>query len=153
MATIEKRKSGQYRAKVRRNGIVQTQTFTTRRAAEEWATELEGRIISGEIVRRRPVQAVTLGLAIEWFLDRLAPKDPNIHARRRVNFQDATAFLRDTKNGEMRTVPLWPGMVRLLESLLRVPRNADGSLPAAILDRAVFPPQTGRGVSHAFAAA
>jgi integrase len=300
MSTIEKRKNGQYRAKVRRYGVSQTRTFKTRRAAEDWATQIEGRASNGDLPIQRP-SATTLEVAIEWLLDRVAPRDPNQpqkrrgptqHARnqvvygnywlkepiaksflhtiskadliewrrealdednrdpgeftgpnaefgrqaaihrlnflslvfnqwvdlkkaqlvnpvgrgvrpsmpkhrtrrlildeehrlltacsnsgspwlrsmvefalgtamrqgeilgikwRHVNFDQATVYLPKTKNGEERTVPLFPSMVDLLR------RRAQGTSEfppiSAMIDEAVFPPQTGRAVTHACTAA
>jgi integrase len=301
MSTIEKRKNGQYRAKVRRYGISQTRTFKTRRAAEDWANQIEGRALNGE-TPVRPAQTTTLEVAIEWFLDRVAPRDPDQpqkrrgvtqHARnqvvhgnywvgtifadvplhaiskadlegwrraaldedsrdpgeivgpdaefgpqtaihrlnflsrlynrwndlheakivnpvgrgsrprapkhrtrrllpdeeqrllkacnasgspwlrsmvdfalgtamrqgeilrltwRHVNFDQATAYLPQTKNGEARTVPLFPSMVELLQR--QIPAGLDPlSLPSTFVDLPIFPPKTGRGVTHAFSAA
>ncbi|WP_300303234.1 site-specific integrase [Ferrovibrio sp.] len=301
MSTIEKRRNGQYRAKVRRYGINQTRTFKTRRAAEDWANQIEGRALNGEAPTRR-LNTPTLEVAIEWFLDRVAPRNPDQplkrrgptqHARnqivhgnywlgtifaeqslhsiskanldewrraaldedsrdpgeiigpdaefgpqtaihrlnflsrvynvwadlnkvqivnpvgpglrprmpkhrtrrllpdeeqrlfvacsasgsvwlrpmvefalgtamrqgeilrltwRHVNFDQATAFLAQTKNGEERTVPLFPSMVDLLSRQL--PHGTKKAfIPAELTDQAVFPPKTGRGVTHAFAKA
>lgn len=186
MSTIEKRRNGQYRAKVRRYGISQTKTFETRRAAEDWATQVEGRVFAGEVPVRR-LQTTTLEVAIEWFLDRVAPRDPDQplkrrgptqHARNQVvhgNYWLETIFAEkvlhaisksdldewrraalDEDNRDMswlaRTVPLFPSMVDLL--VRQLPARADkSSLPASLIDVAIFPPKTGRGVTHAFSAA
>lgn len=301
MATIEKRKNGQYRAKVRRYGLSRSRTFKTRREAEDWATQLEGQALGGD-APVRPASTTTLEVAIEWFLDRVAPRDPNQPQRRRgvtqharnqvvhgnywlgtifaevplhaiskadlegwrraaldedsrdegefvgpdaefgpqtaihrlnflsrlynvwadlnkvklanpvgrglrprmpkhrtrrllpdeekrllkacsasgslwlrpmvelalgtamrqgeilrliwrhVNFDQATVYLPQTKNGDERTVPLFPSMVALLQSQLPAGLN-DTGIPPFIVDQSIFPPKTGRGVTHAFAAA
>ena len=88
MSTIEKRRNGQYRAKVRRYGISQTKTFKTRRAAEDWASQVEGRASNGDLPVQRP-SATTLEAAIEWLLDRVAPRDPNQPGKRRGPAQHA----------------------------------------------------------------
>lgn len=88
MSTIEKRKNGQYRAKVRRYGISETRTFKTRRAAEDWANQVEGRASNGDLPTQRP-SATTLEVAIEWFLDRVAPRDSNQPQKCRGHTQHA----------------------------------------------------------------
>ncbi|AWU94830.1 tyrosine-type recombinase/integrase [Azospirillum ramasamyi] len=55
-----------------------------------------------------------------------------------VNLTNRTILLRDTKNGETRTVPLSSAAVQVLEGL---PKSASGP---------IFEIQTGRAVSHAF---
>lgn len=64
MPTIEKRRNGQYRAKVRRYGISQSRTFKTRYEAEGWATQLEGQALGGD-APVRPANTTTLEVAIE----------------------------------------------------------------------------------------
>lgn len=88
MPTIEKRRNGQYRAKVRRYAISQSRTFKTRREAEGWATQLEGQALGGD-APVRPANTTTLEVAIEWFLDRVAPRDANQPQKRRGVTQHA----------------------------------------------------------------
>jgi integrase len=58
-----------------------------------------------------------------------------------VSLAERTILLRDTKNGESRTVPLSSVAVQVLSSIY------------SIACEKVFPIQTGRAISHAFAKA
>src|SRR6266700_1143874 len=69
MATVEERGPHQYRVKVRRQGISQTQTFETRSEAESWARIIEGKVTGEEFVDRRQVRSTTLAKACAWMLD------------------------------------------------------------------------------------
>lgn len=68
MATFEKRGPGQWRAKVRRKGFrVQTDTFETRKKAEEWASKIESEMAQGLFVCSKEAQRTTLGEALERY--------------------------------------------------------------------------------------
>jgi integrase len=80
MAGVEYRGPYQFRARVRRNGVVQYKTFDTRAEAERWGAILEGKIIGDEYQDRRLVRDTTLRVACEWLeknLDRSRPDAKN----------------------------------------------------------------------------
>lgn len=70
MATIEKR-SGRWRARVRRGGVDRTETFRTRAEAQAWATQLEAELASerrGEIPEGK-----TFGDLLRRYADEICP--------------------------------------------------------------------------------
>ena len=66
MASIDERGPYQFRARIRRNGVIETKTFETRAEAERWAAILEGKVIGDEYQDRRLVRGTTLRQACEW---------------------------------------------------------------------------------------
>ena len=60
MATIERRGPHQFRVRIRRNGVTETRTFETRRAAEDWARTLEGKVTGDEFVDQSRAKETTL---------------------------------------------------------------------------------------------
>jgi hypothetical protein len=69
MATIEARGSHQFRVKIRRNGVSQNKTFETRRAAEDWARLLEGKVSGDDFVDHGRARETTLSKALDWYED------------------------------------------------------------------------------------
>jgi integrase len=69
MATIEKRASGRYRVMIRRRGQRLDRTFDSRRAARDWAVEVEGKILTGALVDLGEARRTTLGEALERYRD------------------------------------------------------------------------------------
>jgi integrase len=76
MATIEQRGPHQFRAKIRRNGVSQTKTFETRRAAEDWARVLDGKVSGDDFIDRSRAQETTLSQALDWYERAVVPKTP-----------------------------------------------------------------------------
>jgi hypothetical protein len=76
MATIEARGPYQFRAKVRRNGVVQTKTFETRRAAEDWARIIDGKVSGDEFIDQNRARETTLSQALDWYERIIVPKTP-----------------------------------------------------------------------------
>lgn len=76
MATIEQRGPHQFRVKLRRNGVVQNKTFETRRAAEDWARIIEGKVSGDDFVDRSRAQDTTLSKALDWYERVVVPKTP-----------------------------------------------------------------------------
>lgn len=76
MATIEQRGPHQFRARVRRNSVSQTKTFETRRAAEDWARILEGKVSGDDFVDHGRARDTTLPQALDWYEGVIVPKTP-----------------------------------------------------------------------------
>ena len=68
MASILHRGPGQYRVQIRRKGTNLCKTFETRKAAEEWAAIVEGKVVGGEKMERQQ-ETATLRQACEWMRD------------------------------------------------------------------------------------
>ncbi|MGE5506836.1 MAG: hypothetical protein ACM31L_20620 [Actinomycetota bacterium] len=79
MATIAPRKNdkGQvigWQAKIRRRGLpVQSKTFESRKAAEDWGTIIEAEMIRGVHVDRSLSERHTFGEVIQGYIDKVAP--------------------------------------------------------------------------------
>ncbi len=74
MATIEKRPSGKYRALIRRKGFrTLSRTFDVRKDARNWAIEIEGKILVGELVDIGEARRTTLAEALERYRDEVTP--------------------------------------------------------------------------------
>lgn len=87
MATIDRRKTkegqSRWRARVRRRGIAETASFSSRAEAERWAEEVEQAIDSGLWTETDSAGGVTFG----WILDRyLAGRRPNRDTRRQLEW-------------------------------------------------------------------
>jgi len=76
MATVEERGPHQFRVKVRRNGVSQTKTFETRRAAEEWARVIDGKVSGDDFVDRGRPKETSLAQALDWYEKMIVPKKP-----------------------------------------------------------------------------
>ena len=76
MATIERRGPHQFRVRIRRNGVAQTRTFESRRAAEDWARTLEGKVSGDEFVDQSLAKETTLTEALNWYERVIVPKTP-----------------------------------------------------------------------------
>ncbi|MHB8345868.1 MAG: site-specific integrase [Acidiferrobacterales bacterium] len=74
MATIERRGKLQYRAKVRRSGHVQTKTFGSREAAEEWALKTEQAIRDDTLSGRQEAESTTLREALDRYEREVTPR-------------------------------------------------------------------------------
>jgi len=79
MAVVDQRGPYQFRARVRRKAggktVTLTQTFETRKEAEDWAQIQEGKVVGDEYVDRKEARSKTVAQACEWFMDRIAPID------------------------------------------------------------------------------
>ena len=79
MATIVPRKNDKgeiigWQAKIRRRGFpVQSRTFESRKAAEDWGKVIEAEMIRGVHVDRTKAEHTTLGQVIEDYIQRVAP--------------------------------------------------------------------------------
>lgn len=68
MATVEKRGSYQYRAKVRKKGFSsKTKTFSNRKNAEEWARKTESEMERGVFVCSREAESTTLAESLDRY--------------------------------------------------------------------------------------
>jgi integrase len=76
MATIWKRGPYQFCARIRRKGVSETETFETRREAEDWARVMEGKVTGEEFVDRSEARNTTLSDALEWYEKTIVPKKP-----------------------------------------------------------------------------
>ena len=75
MATITKRKAGQWQAKVRRKSYpVQTRTFSTKATAEQWARLIESEMDRGIFISTTEAETTTLNSLISRYADEIAPK-------------------------------------------------------------------------------
>lgn len=89
MATITKRDSGYWQAKVRRKGWpVESKTFRTKTEAEAWAKQIESDITRGTFVSASDSERTTLGELIERFTNEYAP----LHYRPRKDKKEAWRF-------------------------------------------------------------
>jgi integrase len=66
---IQVRGRHQFRVQVRRNGVYQSRTFETLRAAQEWQRIVEGKITGDEFVDLKRARSTTLAEACGWMLD------------------------------------------------------------------------------------
>ncbi|CAB3937272.1 hypothetical protein [Achromobacter insolitus] len=74
MANIQKRGEYQYQADIRRKGFPrQTQTFLTKDDAERWVRKHEGQMDEGKFRDLRPVAKLTLGEALDRYMDEVVP--------------------------------------------------------------------------------
>lgn len=74
MAAIDRRKTGQFRARVRRAGYPeQTQTFPTRRLAEQWAAAVERSMDDGTFIDNSEAARTTLGEALARYAREVTP--------------------------------------------------------------------------------
>ncbi|MGY0660623.1 tyrosine-type recombinase/integrase [Bordetella bronchiseptica] len=74
MANIQKRGEYQYQADIRRKGFPrQTQTFLTKDDAERWVRKHEGQMDEGKFRDLRPVAKLTLGDALDRYMEEVVP--------------------------------------------------------------------------------
>lgn len=74
MATFRKRGPYQWQAQVRKKGYpLQTKTFQTRAAAEQWAREVEHEMDRGVFVSRAEAESTTLRELLERYLEEVTP--------------------------------------------------------------------------------
>jgi len=66
---IQKRGSGNFRVQIRRNGIYQSKTFDSMRAAEGWHCVVEGNVTAEDFVDQKTAKATTLAEACAWMID------------------------------------------------------------------------------------
>lgn len=66
---IQVRGPNQFRAQVRRNGVYQSKTFETLRAAQEWQRITEGKVTGREFIDVKLARATTLAQACDWMLN------------------------------------------------------------------------------------
>ena len=74
MATIEKRKSGWYQAKVRRTGFpVQSKTFQRKSDAEAWARKIETEIDRGDFIDKSTAESKNFREILERYRNEVSP--------------------------------------------------------------------------------
>lgn len=74
MATIQKRGPFQWRAQIRRKGWpLQSETFETRKAAEDWATDIESQMRRGTFVDRGEIERTTFGEVLARYQREVSP--------------------------------------------------------------------------------
>jgi len=74
MATITKRGDGQWQAKVRRKGFLDTsKTLPTKAKAERWARSIESEMDHGSYVSRAEAESTTLNDALDRYLSEITP--------------------------------------------------------------------------------
>lgn len=69
MASIRKLPSGKWRCRVRVRGAYRGETFGSKQAAREWATSIEGQLLSDARGQRRRVKGLTIGDIVEMYID------------------------------------------------------------------------------------
>ena len=92
MATIWKRGPLQFCARVRRNGVSETKTFTSNAAAEEWARIMEGKITGDEYQDRSLARDTTLSQACQWMADSLPDTPDAQNKRSKLRYWQSTEF-------------------------------------------------------------
>ncbi|MDQ7250575.1 site-specific integrase [Dongia sedimenti] len=65
---IQIRANSKFRVQVRRNGIYQSKTFGSIRAAEDWQRVVEGKATAEEIVDQKTAKRTTLAKACAWMI-------------------------------------------------------------------------------------
>lgn len=74
MASIEQRASGKWRVQIRRQGYRPlSRSFDTKQAARDWASEVEGKILVGQLIDMGEARRTTLGEALERYLAEETP--------------------------------------------------------------------------------
>ena len=85
MAGIQVRGPHQYRVQVRRNGVYLSETFETRREAQDWQRVMEGKVTGRELIDLRQAQQTTLGQACDWAIAGghagVGPNAKNLYAK------------------------------------------------------------------------
>lgn len=157
MATIVPRKNDKgeiigWQAKIRRRGFpVQSRTFESRKAAEDWGKVIEAEMIRGVHVDRTKAERTTLGQVIEDYIQRVAPthkggeaeilrlkrfirEEPALSAYSLANLQ--THHFEDFMQRRLEEVS--PGTVKrelgLLHSVVEAVRKAYGMVENPISD-------------------
>jgi len=75
MAYITKRGDYQWQAQVRRKGYKpQNKTFESKKEAEAWAKVIESEMVRGVFVSRTEIERLTLGEALERYVQEVTPK-------------------------------------------------------------------------------
>lgn len=94
MATIWSRGPYQFCVRIRRNGVSETKTFESQRAAEQWARIVEGKVAGNEFVDHGKAQSTTLTQALEWYEKTVVPKTPRSakNKRRTIAYWKASKF-------------------------------------------------------------
>lgn len=157
MATIVPRKNDKgeiigWQAKIRRRGFpVQSRTFESRKAAEDWGKVIEAEMIRGVHVDRTKAERTTLGQVIDDYIQRVAPthkggdaeilrlkrfirEEPSLCAYSLANLQ--TRHFEDFMQRRLEEVS--PGTVKrelgLLHSVIEAVRKAYGMVENPISD-------------------
>lgn len=92
MATIEKRNSGWYQAKVRRTGFpVQSKTFQRKSDAEAWARRIETEIDRGDFIDQTTAKSKNFREILERYRDEVSP----LHKGAEVEVIRINALLRN----------------------------------------------------------
>lgn len=97
MATVWERGPYQFCARVRRKQadgkvVSQTKTFESRRAAEEWAGILEGKVRGDEYRDRKVARDTTLSQACQWLAENLPDTPDAKNKRSKMGYWQKTAF-------------------------------------------------------------
>ena len=91
MGTVTKRigRTGEvsYQAKVRKNGVSQSDTFESKAKAQEWVTETEAKINKGQSVSIHEVRKVTLGDIFSDYLKVTKPSERKAGSLRRLKLE------------------------------------------------------------------
>lgn len=85
MATIWSRGPYQFCVRIRRNGVSETRTFESQRAAEQWARITEGKVAGNEFVDHSKAHDTTLTQALDWYEKMIVPKTPRSAKNKRGN--------------------------------------------------------------------
>lgn len=93
MAAIWKRGHYQFCVRIRRNGVSETKTFSTRQEAQDWARIIEGKITGDEFVDQSKARDTTLSQALDWYEEVIVPAKPRSAKGKRSQI----AYWRDSK--------------------------------------------------------
>lgn len=97
MATIRQKSPGQWHVQIRRKGWPQqTETFPTKRKAQDWANRIESEMSAGTFVDRTASQQTTLKNLIEIYLKDVTDKRPG-EASRVSERSRLERFMREEK--------------------------------------------------------
>ena len=80
MATITRRESGRWQAKVRRHGVALSETFSTRGDAEAWARRMESEVERGLWRDSTEAERTTLAEALERYAREITPRKRSVKA-------------------------------------------------------------------------
>ena len=95
MATIREKEKGQWHTQVRRTGWpARTETFRTRKKAEEWARDVELQMDRGIFVDRSAGERTTFGEIIKSYIKEVTEKRPG-EASRAAEKSRLERFMRD----------------------------------------------------------
>ena len=131
MAFIEKRRNSDgkisYRARVRLSGAPKmSQTFRTRKEAEDWAHKLEAEIKNGRYFRREEDRKRTFNDFIERYIEKELPKNPDSYKKQKQLLTWWRSHL-----GRYFLCHITPSMIAELRDKLMSEKNFKGKLRSA----------------------